>query len=175
MVLKSKIFLIFIVLTLQCSSYLPRNTFYSDAETEILKKTLDVLEYGYGYDYQIEINYIYSYTFSKENINKKEKSFAEIIDKSDFKYVLNLYDKILTVQAQTDYKLNKYKNESNWKYYTYIKNDLLEPLNYYSSLLLKNILQKNSSLKNILAMKKESIAREVSDEYTLTDEVEDTF
>ena len=177
MVFKKKILFIFLIMTLflHCSSYLAKNTFYSDAETDILKKTLDVLEYGYGYDYQIELNYIYSYSFSKENIDKKEKSFAEIIDKADFKSVINLYNKILIVQAQTDYKLNMYKSESKWKYYTYIKNDLLQPLNFYSSLLLKNILKKNPSLENFLTMKKESIAKEVTDEYILNNEVTDTF
>ncbi|MBN2039633.1 MAG: hypothetical protein JW864_06305 [Spirochaetes bacterium] len=172
---KNIIFLLFIILTLQCSSYQTKNTFYSEAETNILKKTMDILEYGYGYDYQIELNYIYSYSFSKENLQKKERAFAEALDKADFKSVLALYEKIMTVQAQTDYKLDKFKKESKWKYYTYIKNDLLKPLEHYSSLLYKNILKKNSSLENYLTMKKESISKKVTDEYTLQTEVVDTF
>ncbi len=175
MAYKKTIFLILITLSLQCTFFTVKDTFYTEPELAILEKTLDALEYGYGYDYKIELNYIYSYSFSKDNLNKKEKAFADIIDNSNFKSVLNLYEKILRLQSITEYKMNKYKNEAKWKYYTYIKNDLQGSLNNYSSLLLKNILRKNSGLEDFLAMRKESINTEVIDKYTKKDEIVDTF
>ena len=89
--------------------------------------------------------------------------------------VINLYEKTLRMRAVTDYKMNKYKNEPRWKYYTFIKNDLNEPLNNYSALLLKYILKKNASLSQFFEMKKASINAEIFDEYTKKEAITDTF
>jgi hypothetical protein len=166
---------IFIILACQCSLLDVKNTIYSDTEFLILEKTLNALEYGNGYDYELEINYIYSYSYSKDNIDKKEKTFAEIINNANFKTVINLYEKILKLQAITNYKISKYKTESKWKYYTFIKNDLLDPLNNYSALLSKYILKRNPSMSQFFEMKKNSINIEIVKEYTKKDEIVDTF
>ncbi|MFH0975222.1 MAG: hypothetical protein V1874_05505 [Spirochaetota bacterium] len=177
MTLRKRINLLFIMILLacQCSLMDIKNTIYSDSEFLILEKTLNALEYGHGYDYELEMNYIYSYSYSKDSIDKKEKAFAEIINSSNFKTVLNLYEKILKLQAITNYKINKYKTESKWKYFTFIKNDLLDPLNNYSVLLSKYIIKKNPSLTQFFEMRKNSINIEIVKEYTKKDEIVDTF
>jgi hypothetical protein len=179
MQLKNKIILLLVIFTL--SLILPvtaldaKNSFYSNDELALLEKTLAALEYEYGYDYQIDAPYIYSYSYSKDNFDKKEKAFADIVSNADYKIVLSLYQKILQVAAITDYKMNRYKTETRWKYYTYIKSDLLEPVTSYSALLLKYILKKNSSLSNFLDMQRQSTAIEVNRTYTDKDDIIDTF
>ncbi len=178
MLLKNTTFIILsiaIILSLQYKSLNAGDTLYSEDELAILEKTLSALEYEHGYDYQIEMPYIYSYSFSKENFDKKEKAFAEIINSADFKTVFSLYKKILRVQAIAEYKMKRYSTDAKWKYYTYIRNDLLQPLNNYSELLLKYILKKNASVANFLEMQKESISIEVAKTYTDKDEITDTF
>jgi hypothetical protein len=167
--------IICIILSSGCSLFSTKSTIYSDNEFKIFEKSINALEYGYGYDYEIELYYIYSYSYSKDNSDKKEKAFAEIINNADYKTVIDLYEKTLRMQAVTDYKMNKYKNEPRWKYYTFIKNDLNEPLNNYSALLLKYILKKNSSLSQVLESKKASIKAEITNEYTKKEEITDTF
>lgn len=169
------ILIIFTVFTLQCSLFSIKSTIYSAEEFKIFEKSLNALEYGYGYDYELDLYYIYSYSYSKDNFDKKEKAFAEIINNADYKTVINIYEKTLRMQAVTDYKMNKYKNEPRWKYYTFIKNDLYDPLNSYSSLMLKYILKKNPSLSQFFEMKKASINSEIIKEYTKKDLVTDTF
>jgi hypothetical protein len=177
MFVKNKLIIIilFIIIALQYSAAYARDSFYSKDELTLLEKTLSALEYDHGYDYRIEAPYIYSYSYSKENFDKKEKALAEIINNADYKLVLDLYKKIQRVQAIIDYKLNRYKTDQKWKYHTFIKNDLLEPVNNYSALLLKYILKKNSSLANFLEMQKESISAEVVKTYNDKDEIIDTF
>ncbi len=167
--------LIVIVLNLQCSIFSVKSTLYSGDEFKIFEKSINALEYGYGYDYEMDIYYIYSYSYSKDNFDKKEKAFAEIINNADYKTVINIYEKILKMQSATNYKLNKYKNEPRWKYYTFIKNDLNGPLNNYSNLLSKYILKKNPSLADFFEMRKASINVEVTDEYTRKEDLTDTF
>ncbi len=159
----------------QCSSLGLRETFYTDAENGLLEKTLNALDYGYGYDFEMEMNYIYSYSYSKDKSDKKEKSFSDIMDTSDFGTIVRLYEKILKLQAITDYKTNRYQKEQKWNYYTFIKNNLSEPLNNYSYLMQKYILKKSPSLEQILTMKKESVGFEVKNEYESKDEISDIF
>jgi hypothetical protein len=173
-----KIFLILlsaVILNLQCSMFEVKSTMYSGDEFKIFEKSLNALEYGYGYDYEIDLYYIYSYSYSKDNFDKKEKAFAEIINNADFKSVINIYEIVLKMKSATNYKINKYKNEPRWKYYTFIKNDLNGPLNNYSDLLSKYILKKNPSLSNFFEMRKASIEIEVTNEYSKKDDLTDTF
>lgn len=151
------------------------NKYYTENELLLLEKSLNTLEYGYGYDYELELHYIYSYSYSKDNLDKKEKAFAEIINNANFKTVIDLYEKVLKVQALTDYKMNKYKAEPRWKYYTFIKTDLYDTLNNYSSLLLKYILKKKPAMAEFFEMKKNSIKIEIVTEYTKKEEILDTF
>jgi hypothetical protein len=169
------IFISLIIFNLQCSIFSIKTTIYSDDELKIFEKSINALEYGYGYDYEIDLYYIYSYSYSKDNFDKKEKAFAEIINNADYKTVINIYEKILRMQSATNYKMNKYKNEPRWKYYTFIKNDLYGPLNNYSDLLLKYILKKNPSLSQFFEMRKASIDIEIINEYTKKDDLTDTF
>lgn len=167
--------IILIMISFQISLFSMSNKHYKENELTVLEKSLNALEYGYGYDYELELHYIYSYSYSKDNLDKKEKAFAEIINNANFKTVIDLYEKILIVQAVTDYKMNQYKAEPRWKYYTFIKTDLYEPLEKYSSLLLKYILKKNPSLAQFFEMKKNSIKIEIVTEYTKKEEILDTF
>lgn len=169
------IIVIFILFGFACTLGNVKNSFYPEKESEILEKTLNALEYGFGYDWEMELHYIYSYSYSRDNFDKKEKAFAEIINKSNFSTVISLYEKILKVQAVTDYKMNIFKTEPRWKYYTFIKTDLLDPLNNYSSLLLKYILKKNPSMAQFFEMKKNSIKIEIATEYRKKEEITDTF
>jgi hypothetical protein len=169
------VFIILIFSTSQCSLFSIKSNVYSDSEFKIFEKSINSLEYGYGYDYEMELYYIYSYSYSKDNFDKKEKAFAEIINNADIKTIINIYEKTLRMQAETNYKMNKYKNEPRWKYYTFIKNDLNEPLNNYSALLLKYILKKNPSLSQFFEMKMASITTEVIREYTKKEDITDTF
>ncbi|MBN2402387.1 MAG: hypothetical protein JXN64_08295 [Spirochaetes bacterium] len=159
----------------KCSLFSVKSTVFFDDELKIFEKSLNSLEYGYGYDYDMELYYIYSYSYSKDNFDKKEKAFAEVINSADYKTVINIYERILKMQAVTDYKINKYKTEPRWKYYTFIKNDLHEPLNTYSALMLKYILKKNPSLSQFFEMKKASVNSEITKEYTKKEEITDTF
>lgn len=169
------ILITFMIFSNQYSLFGMGNIYYTNDELSILEKTLNSLEYGYGYDYELELQYIYSYSYSKDNYDKKEKAFADIVNKANFKTVLDLYEKILKVQSVTDYKMNKYKAETKWKYYTFIKNDLYDTLNNYSSLLLKYILKKNPAMAQFFEMKKNSIKIEIVTEYTKKEEIIDTF
>lgn len=164
-----------LLLLTQCSYLTIRDTFYTDQEAALLEKTLTALDYSYGYDADTELNYVYSYSYSRDNTDKKEKEFTDVISKTEFNELLMFYDKIMELNAATDYKLEKYKKETNWKYYTFIKKDLLDPLKRYTSLLNKYIIEKKPELNAELTKKQQSIRKKTEREYREQEEVVDTF
>ncbi len=137
--------------------------YYSEDELVVLEETLDIIGYGHGYDDDIELDYIYSYSYSSANFNKKEKQFVKYINKIELGKVIALYEKILRLHLMTYYKMNEYKKDTDWKYYTYIKNDLYEPLENYMGLLHKYILKRDPSLNEMLNKRKETLRKEIVD------------
>jgi len=152
------------------------NSIFTQEEMTILEKTTNVLDYGYGYDTEIELNYIYSYSFSDLNFDKKEKKFAMIVKEIDIDTLKAFYEKTYKLYAMTDYKMTKYKEDEEWKYHLFIKNELYPPLEKYTILLQKYLFQRDSSSKEIFNdEKKETIKREIEKHFVEEEEVVDTF
>ena len=171
-----KIIVIFCLLVFsQCAILPQKNSLYTEQEISSLEKTLNILEYGFGYDSEIELNYIYAYSYSTANFDKKEKEFSDFIKNADIASLMQLYDKIVKVRAMTEYKMNRYKELHEWRYYTFIKKDLYAPLDKYMQLLKKNILKRDPSLETGLSQKEYALQKEVIKSYVKDEDIIDTF
>lgn len=159
----------------QCAILPQKNDLYTEPDMAPLEKSLNILEYGFGYDTEMEINYIYAYSYSNTNFDKKEKEFADYIKGADLAGLIQLYDKIVKIRAMTEYKMNRYKELREWRYYTFIKKDLYTPLDKYMQLLKKNIIKKDPSLEIKLSQKEYALQKEVIKSYVKDEDIIDTF
>lgn len=166
-------FCVFIVS--QCAGLDQKSSFFTEQEISSLEKTLNILEYGFGFDSETELNYIYAYSYSSTNFDKKEKEFSDFIKNADMSSLVLLYDKIVKVRAMTEYRMNRYKELKEWRYYTFIKKDLYAPLDKYMQLLKKNILKNNPSLEAGLSRKEYALQKEVIKSYVKDEDIIDTF
>ncbi|MCU0821777.1 MAG: hypothetical protein MUC95_04795 [Spirochaetes bacterium] len=169
------ILILSLLIFLQCAIIPQKGDLYSDQERSSLEKTLNILEYGFGYDNEMQLSYIYTYSYSNANIDKKEKEFSNYINSADINTLVPLYDKIVRVRAMTEYKMNRYKELREWRYYTFIKKELYTPLDKYSQLLKKNILKKNPLLETGLSEKESLLQREAVRSYVKDEDIVDTF
>ncbi len=176
--MKFRIILIIIIplLILNCALFPEKSdSFFTESDFTIVENTLEILDYGYGYDREMEIHYIFSYSYSAMNEKKKEKMFVEALKGIDISNLLSVYYKLLKMQASAEYKMSRYKEKLEWRYYTFIKKELYNPLEKYIVLLRKNILKKAPDLKQDLIEKKLALQAEVIESYIKDEEVIDTF
>ncbi len=159
----------------QCAVFPQKGELYTKEDVSSLEKSLNILEYGYGYDAEMELNYIYAYSYSSANFDKKEKEFSDFIKNADLASVMQLYDKIVKMRAATEYKMNRYKEIREWRYYTFIKKELYAPLDKYMQLLKKNIIKKDPSIEAKLPEKEYALQKEVIKSYVKDEDITDTF
>ncbi len=177
--MKKREFLLLIIpllMIFQCAMVSRKDkTYYSDPDLSIMNSTLEILDYGSGYDREMDLHYIYRYTYSDTNLNKKKKEFAKAIRVIDTENLISLYYKLLRVQSETEYKMSRYKEKYEWRYYTFIKNELYDPLDKYITLLHINLLKKDPAKKENLIKAKFTLQREVIESYVKDEEIIDTF
>jgi hypothetical protein len=146
LVSRSGALLTLLALTFGCAHFKNgNNSFFSEAETTLLKATVDSIDYAYGYDTDIRMNHIYDFAYSRKNLSEKEKAFAKIISSTDLEKVESFYFKLLRLSAQGEYLMGWYEQRKNWSRYTYIKNYIAPPLQSYMDLLKKQILVRDPS------------------------------
>lgn len=160
----------------QCSTLPDKGSgFYTEEERAVLEKTVEALDYGYGYDSEMDLHYVYAYSYSESNFDKKIKKFSDIAGEVDAGTLLSLYDKMVRLKAKTDYKMNRYREKYEWRYYTFIKKDLYDPLESYTGLLRKSLLRRVPSLGDKLQEREYAMKKEVVESFVKEEEIIDTF
>lgn len=130
------------------------DNFLSKEEVSILNQTTQAIDYDYGYDNIIDLSYIFSFSYSDKNFSQKEKDFSAIVNRIESN-ILELYViKINKIYHMTEYKLKYFKKRAEWKYYTFIKNELLPPLEKYKILLEKYSYKRNPALRTVIEKEK---------------------
>lgn len=170
-----KYFLITTFVFIQCSGFQKKESLYTDAELPPLEKTLNILEYGFGYDSETELNYVYAYSYSNTNFDKKEKELAEYIKGMDFNTLVSLYDKMVKIRAMTGYKISRYKELSEWRYYTFLQKELYTPLDKYTQLLRKNIIKRDPSIEARLLKEEYKLKKQAVQSYVQKEDIIDIF
>ncbi|GEM_PF-1828367 len=150
-------------------------SFFTREEIAILESTTHALDLDYGYDEETNLAYIYSFSYSDTNIKQKERFFTEVLEKLKSNSLLNFYKKIYRLYVMTKHRMDFYKDKKEWKYYIFIKNELLPPVQLFYNLLERNINEIEPSLSPAIEKSKKEADQWVKWYYRDKEQIVDTF
>ncbi len=136
--------------------------FFTPAELSVLDKTTQAMDYGYGYDDEVELNYVFVFSSGEMSPERREKEFASAVKDMSASEMLPFFDRVYRLESMMRYKINKYRLTRKWKYYTYLQNYLLPPMDTYLSLVQKYLLIKAPDLESNLPKRKVRIDKNVA-------------
>jgi len=153
------------ILLVQCSLYYKvfkkESTYYTGQEKTILSETTGALGFGYGFDPSVKLDYIFTHAYSEAALKENEKKLNEIMKKYEPAAAISFYEKIYQLEQVTLFKMNEYKEDEDWKQYTYIEKYLLPPLQQYLGLLEKSVLSVSSDYGKVIDARKKEISDQV--------------
>jgi len=136
-----------------------KSTFYADQESSILEKTVKSIDFDYEYDADLDIDYVFSLYHGFTDFKPGDKELSQALDGMDSAALISYSEKIYWLRRIAVYKLERYRNQGDWKNYTFIEKYLLPPLDYYSDLLEKQALKKDKSYADRIDKRKKAIDR----------------
>ena len=139
--------------------------FFTPGERALFEKTTRVLDYGNGYDPEVELLYVFPYSSQAVAPEKREKAFGEAVKDVSASELTALYEKVYRLTSATRYRARRYGDTQKWKYYTYLQNYLLPPLERYLELLRKHAIGKDPSYEELFPTRKKRIDAMVSRYY----------
>ena len=134
-----------------CSTYYAfmekTSTYYSETEKVILEKTLKSVYFNVGYDQDMELDFVYADRNEMIDLSGKDLILKKSLDGFEKEKIISFYSKMYNLKIITVTKMEKYKEGSDWKEYTYIKKYLLPPLQQYLFALEKAMVRLDKSYK----------------------------
>jgi len=153
------------LLFLNCSSLsIYKDLYSSDIEKQILDETTKSIDYNYGFDEEFEIVYFYFDSFKAKESVWKNKKFFEVTKKYKLKQLIPFYEKIYKLKVITEYHLNNFKKDEDWKEYLYFRDYLLPPLERYANLLKKVLIRRSWSYKKKIKTRQKELEAEAKEE-----------
>jgi hypothetical protein len=138
--------------TTRCATYYhmfsfndPKSHFYSEQEKVILEKTVKSIEFDYGYDPELDLDYVVPLTQGFTDFKAGEKELARALEGVDGVTLADYNETIYRLKKTTFMKMEKYREDGNWKNYTFISKYLIPPLDHYYGLIEKQTLKKNKA------------------------------
>lgn len=164
MKIRTAILALMCLFTARCATYYhivsfnePKSVFFSEQEKEILEKTVKSIDFDYGYDPELDIDYVVPMTQGFTEFKAGEGGLARALDGVDGDTLADYSNKIYRLKKTTLLKMEKYREDENWKNYTFINKYLLPPLDYYSGLIEKQAIKKSRSYIYQIDNKKKEI------------------
>ncbi|MCP4130465.1 MAG: hypothetical protein GY754_05740 [bacterium] len=153
---------------MQCSMYYyffkDESTFFTPRERQMLASTTQAVGYDYGYDVKVSLDYVFPAAPGDGDISGKGSAMATALATYDGKAVVAFYEKMYTLRAMTLFKMAEYKEDEDWKEFTYIEKYLLPSLEKYVTLLQGQALRKEASYGSIIEKRKKLIEDIVNEE-----------
>jgi len=139
----------------------PKSTFYTEQEKEILVKTVKSIEFDYGYDPSLELDYVFPISQGYTEFKAGEKELSRVLEGSDASTLIEYNEKIYRLKKLTMMKMEKYRDDGNWKNYTFINKYLLPPLEHYSDAVEKQVLKRDKAYQYEIDNRKRVIDKKV--------------
>jgi len=135
----------------------PKSTFYTGGEKAILEKTVKSLDFDYGYDPALDLDYVVPLTEGFSEFRAGEGELARALADVDGRALADYNDKLYRLKKITLMKLEQCREDRIWKNYTFINKYLLPPLEYYSGLIEKQAIKRNSSYAREIDNRKRAV------------------
>jgi hypothetical protein len=98
---------------------------------------------------------------------RREKEFMSAVKEISSDDLSAFFDTMYRLNSMTRYKIYRYGKTGKWKYYTYLNNYLLPPLDAFCKLLQKQLTARIPDFEAKLQKRKARIDREVVRYYYL--------
>lgn len=139
----------------------PKSTFYTEEEKKLLEKTVKSIEFDSGYDPILDLDYVYPLTPGFTGFKAGDRELSKALEDSDNQTLIGYSEKIYRLKTITEFKMEKYKSNGDWKNYTFINKYLLPPLDHYSAVVEKQALKRDRKYQNEIDSRKNSIEKKV--------------
>jgi hypothetical protein len=168
MKLKGAILVLACLFLLRCATYYhmfsftqPKSKFYTEQEKEILDKTTRSIDFDYGFDQNMELDYIYSTSQGYSGFKTNEKDMAKALEGVDGKTLLAYNEKIYLLKKKTAMKMERYRESSDWRSYTFINKYLMPSIDHYSLLIEKQAARKSGASQYDIEKRKKDLDRKI--------------
>jgi hypothetical protein len=139
----------------------PKSTFYTEKEKEILEKTVKSIDFDYGFDSALELDYVFPHSPGYTEFKTSDKELSRALEGSDASTLIEYNEKIYRLKKLTILKMEKYRDDGNWKEYTFINKYLLPPLDHYADAVEKQALKRDKGYQYEIDKRKKAIDRKV--------------
>lgn len=152
----------------------PKSTFYTEQELEILEKTTRSIDFDYGFDQNLELDYIYPVSQGYAEFRTNENDMAKALEGIDGKTLVAYNEKIYLLKKRTVRKMEKYRESSDWRSYTFIGKYILPPLDHYSALIEKQAVRRGAASQGEIEKGKKAVDKKIRAD-SMLEEFEDIW
>lgn len=151
----------------KCATYyhmadftIPKSTYYTPQERELLGKTTKSIEFDYGYDPDLELDYVFPLYKGFTEFKPADKELSQVLQGVDPVTLRAYNEKIYRLKTMTALRMEQYRSSGKWNNYTLINKYILPPIDFYSSMMEKQAIKKDKDYINTIEKKKKSIYRD---------------
>ena len=148
----------------RCASYyhilsftVPKSTYYTDQERELLDKTTKSIDFDYGYDANLDLDYVFPLSKGYTEFKAGDKELSRVLDGVDNRTLIAYSEKIYRLRKMTAMRMEQYRSAGQWNNYTLVNKYLLPPLDFYSSMMEKQAARRDRDYMNNLEKRKKQL------------------
>lgn len=148
----------------RCATYyhlfsftVPKSTYYTEQELQLLEKTTKSIEFDYGYDANLDLDYVFPVSKGYTEFKAGEKDLARALESVDSKTLIAYSEKIYRLKKKTALRMERYRSAGQWNNYTLVSKYLLPPIDFYSSMMEKQAIRRDRDYMNNIEKRKKSL------------------
>jgi hypothetical protein len=148
--------------TVRCATYYhifsgDKSTYFTEQETELLNKTTHSIDFDYGYDQGMDLDYVFPVTQGYTTFKEGDKELSRTLESIDSKTVVSYFEKIYRLKMITGMRMEKFREDGNWRNYTYIQKYLLPPIDHYADVLERQAVKRDRNYSAEVEKRKKAI------------------
>jgi hypothetical protein len=152
--------------TMRCATYYhifsgDKSTYFTEQETALLEKTTHSIDFDYGYDQVMDLDYVFPVTQGYSSFKEGDRELTRALDGVETGTVISFFEKIYRLKKLTDMRMEKYREDGNWRGYTYIEKYLSQPLAHYAGALEKQAAKRDRNYSSDVEKRKKAIDENV--------------
>jgi len=159
------------LLLTRCATYyhmfdftMPRSTFYTEQEKQILQKTTKSIEFDYGYNPDLDLDYVFPATKGYTEFKAGDRELSQALDGVDNRTLIDYSEKVYRLRKLTAMRMEKYRSSGQWDNYTLISKYLMPPLDFYSTMVEKQAMKRDRDYMNNIEKRRKDLDRKTKQE-----------
>lgn len=148
--------------TMRCATYYhifsgEKSTYFTEKETALLEKTTRSIEFDYGYDQGMGLDYVFPVTRGYTTFKEGDRELSRALEDIDNRTLIAYYEKIYRLKKLTEMKMEQFREDGNWKNYTYLEKYLKPPLEHYTGTLERQAVRRDRAYSTDIEKRKKAI------------------